>query len=500
MNNILQYLLESSLCLMLFYLIYWVFLKKDTHFFLNRIYLILSLVISQLIPLFKITSPWRTIRLIGDQPVINSIPVTPVSSWGLKETLITIYALGLLLFLVRFLSHMLKLYQTIKKHRITKSTGEKIVMINHDCPPFSFFNYIFANKANLKKQDLQHIIAHEQVHIRQYHSLDILLIEVVTILQWFNPFVWPYKNSLKEIHEYLADEGVIAQGFNISRYQVLLFEQHIGAKMFEFANSFKESQIKRRLTMMKKMKTKSWAKMKYLLVLPLTLLLVLAFAEPRQVFGGSAKAGDDNSALAGTSTTGTETTTQVPDEEYEKLKMEMDLLKKEEMLLLKKLENTKDQKDKKKLEEKIAKYREKQKKIQAYLVNAGKHNTQAKAALEIEEKYVYLLEYEKKLKQKLASTSDPDTRKKIQHLLDDNKKKQQLLITRANSLKAASNPGPSEMKQKLYALKEEVALVEKKFKATDNPEEKQKLKQILADLLKKQEEIKKKLAEADSTH
>ena len=494
MNSILQYLLESSLCLVVFYVVYWIFLKKDTHFLLNRIYLILSLIISQLIPFFKTTSPWRTTHLTEAPPVFNSIPVTQATSWGREETLITIYVIGLLLFLIRFFSHMFKLYHIVKKHPINKTIGEKIVLIKQDCPPFSFFSYIFANKANFNKQDLRQILAHEQVHIRQYHSLDILLIEIVTILQWFNPFVWPYKSSLKEIHEYLADEGVIAQGFNASRYQVLLFEQHIGAKMFEFANTFKKSQIKRRLTMMRKIKSKSGAKMKYLLVLPLTLLLVLAFAEPKQVFGGSAAVGD-NSKFEGTSNTRTETTTPGTAEEIKKLKQEMDHLKKGEAILLKKLETTENQEDKKKLKEKIVKYREKQKQIQAYLVKAGNHDTVSKSALK--EKYVYILEYEKKLLQKQQSTTDPDTKKKIQQLLDDTKKKKQLLIA---SLKIASNPPASELKAKLDSVKKKVAVVEKKLKSTDDPEEKQKLKQMLVDLLKIRDEIKKKLAAVDSPH
>jgi beta-lactamase regulating signal transducer with metallopeptidase domain len=479
---------------MVFYLIYWSFLKKDTHFLLNRIYLILSLIISQLIPFFKTTSPWRTAHLTEAPPVFYSISVPRAASWGMEDILLTIYVIGLLLFLIRFFSHMLKLYQIVKKHPITKTIGEKIVSIKQDCPPFSFFSYIFVNKANLNKQDLRQILAHEQVHIRQYHSLDILLIEIIIILQWFNPFVWPYKSSLKEIHEYLADEGVITQGFNASRYQVLLFEQNIGAKMFEFANNFKKSQIKRRLIMMTKIKSRSGAKMKYLLVLPITLLLVMAFAEPKQVFGGSTAAGD-NSKREGTVITGTETTDPVTAEEIEKLKQEMDHLKKEEMLLLKKLEVTENQEDKKKLEETIAKYREKQKQIQAYLVKAGQHDTSSTSALK--EKYVYILEYEKKLLQKQESTTDPETRKKIQQLLDDTKEKKQLLIA---SLKIASNPPESELKAKLDSVKKKAALIEKKLKSTDDPEEKQKLKKMLVDLLKIGDEIKKKLAAVDSTH
>ena len=91
--------------------------------------------------------------------------------------------------------------------------------------------------------DIKDIIEHEYVHIKQYHTFDILLLELILILQWFNPFVWPYKGSLKEIHEYLADDGVIAQGYDPAGYQMLILEQSVGVKLFGYSNSFNHSQI-----------------------------------------------------------------------------------------------------------------------------------------------------------------------------------------------------------------------------------------------------------------
>ena len=130
-----------------------------------------------------------------------------------------------------------------------------VVFVENDLAPSSFFNIIFLNPSNISQSDFNRIIAHELVHIKQFHSIDIILLELITILQWFNPFVWPYKKSLQETHEFLADYGVIAQGFSTAKYQLLMFEQHVGVKLFEFANNFKQSQIKRRITMMSKIKS-----------------------------------------------------------------------------------------------------------------------------------------------------------------------------------------------------------------------------------------------------
>jgi hypothetical protein len=110
-----------------------------------------------------------------------------------------------------------------------------------------------------------------------------VLAELLAAFQWFNPFVWPYKRSLRETHEYLADRAVIAQGCSLARYQLLIIEQHVGGRLLELASSFRTSQIKRRIVMLSRQETKGLARWKPLLILPLALALVLVFAESRTV-------------------------------------------------------------------------------------------------------------------------------------------------------------------------------------------------------------------------
>jgi len=280
MNSFALYLLESATCLALFYVGFRFFLRKETYFKLNRIYLVGSLLISLILPTFKVTSPIVTARAVEPMTFLPAY-VAPVKTWGLGDTLLILYVLGAGVFLTRFVFHMIKLYFVVSKYKTTRLNGVNIVSVDKDFSPFSFLNYIFINDKNTSEHNMRRIIAHEFIHIKQYHTFDILLIELITVLQWFNPFVWPYKKSLQETHEFLADYGVIAQGFSTAKYQLLMFEQHVGVKLFEFANNFKQSQIKRRITMMSKIKSRGAAKLKLLLILPMATLLLLVFAEPK---------------------------------------------------------------------------------------------------------------------------------------------------------------------------------------------------------------------------
>jgi TonB family protein len=166
----------------------------------------------------------------------------------------------------------------IRKSIVTKSQDINIVQINKKVSPYSFFNFVFINKKGLSDDGFEKILTHEKVHARQYHSLDLILFELLTTIQWFNPFFWLLKKSLIETHEYLADTGVIKSGITIISYQELIFEQLTGNKAFSLSNKFSKSQIKRRLAMMNQTKTKKMSLSKYLLILPLLSLLLIFFS------------------------------------------------------------------------------------------------------------------------------------------------------------------------------------------------------------------------------
>jgi hypothetical protein len=284
MNDLLLYLLKSSVCLALFYTIYWAFLKKETYFVMNRFYLLGSIAASFILPLIKFPSPFlvRDVVSIPETMMPEAI-YTPSPAPTITDILLIVYLIGMGFYFIRFIIQLLKFIHLSKYFIIFKSPKYQIVNVDMDIPPFSFLGTIFIHRPHFSDDELDRIIAHEKVHIKQKHSIDLILMDLLTIVQWYNPFVWPYKRSIKETHEYLADAGVIAQGFCKANYQMLILEQFVGGKLFAFANNFNQSQLKRRITMMTKHKSKNLAKSKVLIVAPLICLLILAFARPRLI-------------------------------------------------------------------------------------------------------------------------------------------------------------------------------------------------------------------------
>ena len=115
---------------------------------------------------------------------------------------------------------------------------------------FSFFDWIFISPGKIKKEDLEHIIIHERIHATQFHTLDLIVIELLTAVMWFNPLIWMMKNSIQLVHEYLADEGALNTGIDKHRYQALLINQITEDKLISLSSSFNHSLIKKRMKMM----------------------------------------------------------------------------------------------------------------------------------------------------------------------------------------------------------------------------------------------------------
>jgi hypothetical protein len=289
MTGLLWYLAETGAALGVFYAVYRLALKNDTHFQACRLYLLGSLVAAHLLPLARITSPFRQVVVPARALEAADTAVTTAAGWTWQQALLWVYAAGAAFVFVRLAWHLAHLVLIARQHPVVHRDGVRVVYVDEDCPPFSFFRTAFVHRpAAGDEQVLDQVVAHERTHIRQAHSLDILLIHVTAVGQWFNPFIWLYKRSLQELHEYLADREVLAQGFDPFTYKQILFEQHLGARSFEFAHHLHQSQIKRRLAMMTK-RSGRWTAFKYLLALPALGLLVVAFAEPQVTMAQGAK-------------------------------------------------------------------------------------------------------------------------------------------------------------------------------------------------------------------
>ena len=315
-------------------------------------------------------------------------------------------------------------------------------------------------------QDFNRIISHELIHIKQYHSIDILIMELVTIFHWFNPFVWPYKKSLKETHEYLADNGVIAQGCSPARYQMLIVEQHVGVKLFEFANNFKHSQIKRRITMMTKIKSKSWAKFKVLLILPLASLLVLAFAESKPITT------TDLSEIHDAADSNPPIFTASPEDPKQEKKLQE--LKKKYKALAAELEKTEDPKKRDAIK----------KEMQILKMKASSNGDKGNGNSKMTKMEVIKAKY-KELAAAYEKTDNPEKKADIKKMMAELKE----MAVKEEKLAKEKTKENGELSDK-EMLEKEIQKLKVMYDQTDDPEKKAAIKKKLQKLLQKAESLK----------
>jgi hypothetical protein len=282
---------------------------------------------------------------------------------------------------------------------------------------------------------------------------------LLTIVEWFNPFVRPYKKSLKETHEYLADNQVIAQDCSRAKYQLLIFEQHVGMNLFEFVNNFNHSLIKRRITMMTKVKSKSWAKSKFLLLIPVICFLVLAFANPKP-------ATSMDHAFTSDKITDQKTTDDAKKKEQEVKLKELQLKEKELKELLAK---TEDAEKKKMIKEKLVEIQEAKEK-------EGWVEAENGPKIISEKEY---LDTTKKIKTLLGTTEDPKKREELKAKLKD-----------LQEMKTKGLVKPTDID-----YEKEAQILKKMYETEKDPEKKKIIEEKLAKLkeLMAKEKANKKL-------
>jgi TonB family protein len=282
MTDILSWVLEPAISLSLFYLAYVLFLKHEAFFRANRYYLLTAILFSFALPFINITSPVAAVNysFIIPEVSISGNPINQeatVAEGSLKTgtILTTIYLIVAALLFARLALRMWQLYLLVVRNKCTRHKNAYIVTLRSDQAPFSFMNFIFINSGNYNSEEEQKIIEHELVHIGQYHTVDLLILELLTIFQWFNPFAWLFRKSMVEVHEYLADYEMIKKGTNVSYYQTLLLNLQIGREFFLPANNFNKSLTLSRIRMMTKIKPPSWRKVKFFLLIPAVLVMTL---------------------------------------------------------------------------------------------------------------------------------------------------------------------------------------------------------------------------------
>jgi TonB family protein len=277
------YLLKSVIWLAGFTLVFILFLRNERFFLLNRIYLIAGILTSFLFPFISIhyTVVLPVLRTLqSESSVVNEIQKTGDSIIpDLKLLGLVFYVLGVLFVLTILIKQARSFLRAIKKSEIVIFRPIKLIKTPDYTSSFSFFSYVFVNPS-ITDAETREIMIHELVHIRQKHWFDLLLVELLCMMQWFNPLVWIYVRFIRQNHEYLADEVALQQTSDPAVYRAALLNQIVGAPVVSLTNSFNYSPNKKRFNMMKNIICSPYRKMKILLILPVFAIVLYAFAKP----------------------------------------------------------------------------------------------------------------------------------------------------------------------------------------------------------------------------
>ena len=274
----MEYLIKSSAIIGLFWLFYKILLEKDTFYQINRLFFIVGIFIALLIPLWYI--PVIKTVILTDSPQWD-LPVTNqnniATTWTYKELIWVIYLIGLSVFILRYLISLGSLYVFIVRKKGKVIGKYRVIYTDKSILPFSFFNNIILPKNGFSTLENETIIAHEQVHLQQAHSVDLLLIGLLQSLQWFNPFVWLYGKSLRQNLEFIADDLSKNSIVTAKNYQYLLLKTATQKIPFARYTNFYNSFIKKRIIMMQQNQSNKAQKFKHLLILPLLGFFIVSF-------------------------------------------------------------------------------------------------------------------------------------------------------------------------------------------------------------------------------
>ena len=282
------YLLKVNVGITLFYAFYKLFCQRDTFFQWRRYALLSFLGISFLYPLIDIQH-W-----VKEQPAMNEL-ADYYATWMMDEAIVVtptvtdapqlpslmtigmyIYLIGVIALSLRFFVQLLSICRMRWSGKSVYLNGQRIISLPSETNPFSFFDWIFIYLPQLDRESQDEILTHEQAHARQWHSLDVIISEIINIICWFNPFSWLLKTEIRLNLEYLADNQVTETMNDCKQYQYHLLGLAHTKKETGLCNNFNVSHLKRRIIMMNKKRTRTAGRIKYALFAPLAAALLLA--------------------------------------------------------------------------------------------------------------------------------------------------------------------------------------------------------------------------------
>jgi bla regulator protein BlaR1 len=277
----MDYILKASLVLFIFYACYQLLLQKETFFQANRWFLLFGLIITCVIPLIVIPVYIEYTVSNTNSFILNydtlTTPVALEESFDYMQLIIWIYLAGILFFFGKLIVAFLSLRKVINSSK-TKSLGSfKLLETNRNITPFSFFDRIVYNPNQFRAEELEHIINHEKVHIKQWHSIDTIISHIACILFWFNPIAWLYKRALQQNLEFIADQNAQHISLCEKSYQTVLLKTSLQNNQLAITNNFYTSLIKKRIVMLHQSKSRNINKLKMVFVMPLLGLFMMSF-------------------------------------------------------------------------------------------------------------------------------------------------------------------------------------------------------------------------------
>ena len=285
MFGFLIYDLKVAALIAVFYMFYRLMLSRETFHHVNRLVLLTTAVASFLLPLCVITLH-RTVVMqqaptvkVGDlQAVVLSDTTSSAPLW--QQLALALYIIGVLAVLGRTLWSVRKVILLIRRSEKHPMDDDITLCVTglHEVAPFSWMHYIVMNRSDYEQRDAA-ILAHERGHIRLHHSWNIVFVDLLTALQWFNPAIWMLRQDLRAIHEYEADSAVLSQGINARQYQYLLITKASGIGGYSIANGISHSTLKNRITMMLHKKSQTSRLLKLLALVPVVGIALALNAE-----------------------------------------------------------------------------------------------------------------------------------------------------------------------------------------------------------------------------
>ena len=280
----IQYLIKLSISLGVVWLFYHFFLRRLTFYNWNRIFLLAYSLAAFFIPFINISPVLEKSQLTASN-LVQFIPVVETFaakneglSIGVWDGSFIVFATGCVVLLTRLIILHLSFIRLRRSAKLLLEAPVKLYQIDRQIIPFSFAGSIFINRHQHTEEELEKIIRHEFVHVKQKHSIDMLWAECLCVLNWYNPFAWLIRSDIRQNLEFIADNNVVQNGIDKKQYQYLLLKV-MGAPQYRIAANFNFTSLKKRIAMMNKMKTARVHLMKFLFVLPMIGIMLLSFRE-----------------------------------------------------------------------------------------------------------------------------------------------------------------------------------------------------------------------------